>query len=645
MDKLISSLAALQSNWVPKDSVSTFLPYIKNLFRSMRYDTIYYQTISEDFENKYGFSLPIFILQPIMQKMIEYGLVKRITKNNQYKVYLSKIEETDIDAKAEKFTKMYNSLIDGLYKSVNSESFTRTDSENTWKDFFNKHSNDVIRDANFLHAGNIDSRRSFSIGKYIEYLSDNCPELFNFITDVCIGKILLTTMYNEGIDSSSFNGVKIFLDTKFIFRLIGVEDEYYQKSYITLIDILNQSKAQLYYFKQVYQEVQNILNDSYNWIDNIDFDPSKASDITLFLRSKKKTKEYVMDIIAELDNILHSYNITEYPFSYSNVDYKPFESYKDIEKAIINEYRASNPWFDKEKKTYTIECDAKSVEQMYYIRNFNSIGYLNELNAVFITPNTGLVNAVKKFNKVIYPGSIPPVSTDIFIGMLVYDENLSRIIDITKNNILAYCHSTYKPSKQLVEKYVSELDRAYKKGKITESEYRFRRQHPMILTVLSHITKNNVENYSANTEFDVWKEAQEIIKAEERAKHTPVITSLQNEIDEKNKIISDATAKNEEMEKVHSELSAAVDEKDMIINNLLSDNKEIIARVSKMVTITAQVIIVIILTTFAIISKLNNWIASLIVTGILDLVSIILNKSIYKIIKEKIESIVGKWLS
>ena len=113
----------------------------------------------------------------------------------------------------------------------------------------------VLNDENIKEViENIDkehiSKEMYAFYKYVIYMYKTDYELFKVIQKFCMGYIVANALSLDNISSSNiiFKNKKIFFDTNFILRLLGLEGEFYQNSYIGILNLLLVVVVGDYYF-------------------------------------------------------------------------------------------------------------------------------------------------------------------------------------------------------------------------------------------------------------------------------------------------------------------------------------------------------------------------------------------------------------
>ena len=550
MEKTVKNYYILKAKWLPQDSISTFKPFVINLIKGEHIESCTIEEISDYYNNKYGYRLEFFILRPILNNLRSDG--KAQVKNGIWHFDLDNMPNIDLESDANEFDNKYQSLIKGFVNFCNAPQEINIDTAD-------KIICEFIDDNNFdakIYTGNgtfydeSDTYRYFLSG-YIQSLKKANDPLFEFLVSLCEGVLIKSYMFNEGLKSSAFVNKKLFIDTPIIFRLLGYYGDFYKQEYRFLIHNLINNHCKVFIFNRNYQEVLHVLKNAEKYVENIQYDMSKASDVCNYFRSQKMSGEDVAEEIELLDSHLTELGIEKHADEADWSEQKYVESYEKIKSCIIEEYEFNQKAYLHYSEN-AIAIDTDSTIHIYLLRKNNSAIRLSDAQYFYISSNYAFVNAIRKYNNSIYKETISPVVSDAFIGMIISGENSMKAQEIATNRILSFCYSAYKPSSSILNRFVELIEQEKNEIKITEQDYIALRNHPMVTDFLVRSTQNNVEELTTNTVYEVL----DMIKAEH-------IFDVQDSFDRQMK---------EKEESFHNEVNELRSQKDKEIKQLQDDN-------------------------------------------------------------------------
>ena len=269
IDNNIINVAILNSKILGDNIIEAYIPFVSTLIASNKYKEIKIEQICDDFYYKYSFKIPAMSMKEILLRMQKKDMIYR-DKKGKIIPNLDKIYETDFESEYKETLKKYEN-ISNKYIEFTKEKFqinvSKEKAEECFSEFIKENFLDtVLNDENIKEViDNIDkeqiSKEMYAFYKYVIYMYKTDYELFKVIQKFCMGYIVANALSIDNISSSNviFKNKKIFFDTNFILRLLGLEGEFYKNSYMGIIDVLRENNCKLYVFSHTYDEIKNIL--------------------------------------------------------------------------------------------------------------------------------------------------------------------------------------------------------------------------------------------------------------------------------------------------------------------------------------------------------------------------------------------------
>jgi hypothetical protein len=337
----ICSLAILTSNWHvnKRDYIENFIPFIATLISKKNYKKIAIEEIISDFQNEFGLAIPYHPMQSILIRAKRRGLIQKSGK--AFLPIIDNVRNFEFSSEAQNQMRQQEKVINEIrIFAKNSYNYEMTDEkvEHSLIAFLKDYDLEILfasEDKGLLPEVKASKKDKFIINKYISKVYESEPILFQFIVDIAIGNLMANSLFYR--DFSKFvgklNNVCFYLDTPFIFRLIGLEGEQRASVYEEFIKTLHDEGACIMLFRHTYEESYEILEDCLNWVENVSYDPSRASAVLRYFVENNYTKIDVQRYINRIDTILRSNYI-----SGSNIVEKPdiqkFAKYNEDEEKI-----------------------------------------------------------------------------------------------------------------------------------------------------------------------------------------------------------------------------------------------------------------------------------------------------------------------
>ena len=144
------------------------------------------------------------------------------------------------------------------------------------------------------------------------------PDLMEFLTKLVTGSILADCLtFHEQLENGRLlDGVTVVFDTARVFMALGIDEAQRQEHYTTLISALKAKGARVVMFQHSYNEMQYIVLGAADWVENVLYDPLKASETTAYFRSVNATRNEVLEYSDALKQ-----HITDIGIDIIDVDY------------------------------------------------------------------------------------------------------------------------------------------------------------------------------------------------------------------------------------------------------------------------------------------------------------------------------------
>ena len=519
IDNNIINVAILNSKILGDNIIEAYIPFVSTLIASNKYKEIKIEQICDDFYYKYSFKIPAMPMKEILLRMQKKDMIYR-DKKGKIIPNLDKIYETDFESEYKETLKKYEN-ISNKYIEFTKEKFqidvSKEKAEECFSEFIKENFLDtVLNDENIKEViDNIDkeqiSKEMYAFYKYVIYMYKTDYELFKVIQKFCMGYIVANALSIDNISSSNviFKNKKIFFDTNFILRLLGLEGEFYKNSYMGIIDVLRENNCKLYVFSHTYDEIKNILETAKVNLNNTN---ELSPEVQKYFWNNNKTEGDIILLIATLDKKLNELGIFISRVAYDNTNHKYEIDEQALYDEIINIYsRRKN--FDEKTKSDMIWADVKSMALIYRDIKLIRAYSIQTLQDVFVTTNQALAYACKNFDKTLgkKENAIAPCMTDIFLGTILWVQNPIRYDKYNEKQILASCYSSVKLNNKSLSKFSVELENLKEKQIITNEDYMLMKDYKIVEDMLSDKIMGNSDNIDEKTTFEVIQEIKDNI--------------------------------------------------------------------------------------------------------------------------------------
>lgn len=522
IDNNVVNVAILNSKILGNNILEAYIPFVSTLISVNHYDEIRIEQICSDFYSKYHFRIPAMPMKEILSRMQKKDMIFR-DKRGKIIPNLDKIYETDFESDYKDILKKFEN-ISNKYIEFSREKFqlevSKEKAEECLGKFIKENYMDTILNDEYINEviDNMDSeiisQEMYSFYKYIIYLYNTDYELFKVTQKFCMGYIVANALSLDNVSTNSiiFKNKKVFFDTNFILRLLGLEGDFYKKSYIGIIDILKENNCKLYVLAHTYDEIKNVLESAKQNLNNTTELSSEVQ--KYFWKSNYKEGDIVL-LIATLDKKLNNMGIYISSLVYDNNSNKYQIDEEKLYDEIIKVY-SKRKTFDEESKKDMILNDVKSMALIYRDIKLTRSYSIETLIDVFITTNQGLAYACKIFDKSLgkKDNSLAPCMTDVFLGTILWIQNPVRYDSYNEKQILASCYSSIKLDSKSMSKFSRELENLKENEKITNEDYMLMKNYSVVEDMLSDKIMGNSDNIDEKTTYEVIQEIKNNITNE-----------------------------------------------------------------------------------------------------------------------------------
>jgi len=548
----VSSLAILTSNWQvnKKDYIENFIPFIATLIKKQNYKHIDVNTLCKDFGKEFGLSIPFHPMKTILIRAKKRGLIRK--EHGGFVPVRDKITEYEFSSSAKEQLRKQEKVITEIIsfaKQKYQQVITKEIAEAAFISFLKTHDLDILfaaEEETLLPKVSASKKDKFIVYSFIRHAYESEPETFKFIVDAAIGHLMANSLLYREFSRfvGKLRGICFYIDTRFIFRLLGLEGEQRETVYSEFLKTLTREGASLYVFRHTYEETMEILEHCTSWVENPAYDPSRATPVLQFFVEHSYTKLDVMRFINKVDAVLeehgiHKKNIVEPPDKTRDTIYQIDES--QLQDLIIETYKRFDPFFDEMNKELTLKRDIDSIAAIYKLRKGANPRRLKDAGHVFMTTNGGLAYAARKYEilRSENPFNIPACVTDTFVGTILWLQSPAKILEINERKIIAECYAALRPDSRLIKKYLAEVEKFKNEKKIDENTYYMLRCDSVTLDLLEEKTLGDPDNFNSTVLSEILDEIRAGLSKEERVKlikekkeHIKTVQKLQTVIEQ-----------------------------------------------------------------------------------------------------------------
>ncbi len=597
------------------DHIDTHIPMVATLFNEKKYEEVSSRNIkevSDDFFNRFQLKIPSHAMTSIINRMKKKGYFRK--EHGSFKPVFGKLKVEDISIQSKTITREYNSLIlkiKNFFSEKYGEDISEENIENGLLSYLKHYDIDILflsDSKSILPDVKKAKKILYLIGKFIEHAYTKDAEAFQYLVNISIGHALASSIIidKKELLEGSLNKLNIFFDTPWLFDLLGTKGIGRKNMALELLDLVLENKGKTKLFDINFGELQTNLdlcisdftakreNGSKTYQDCLQNEIGESeimeinSNLTELLEKlglevksppdHNETKKYEIDVVKLYDLITKTYEEQQIIDQIRKID----EELKEHEKALKKDSEPTEVKSTKKKiakeppaeeddsrDNQTIWRDVNAISGIYRLRKGNIPKNLRDTKALFVTRNSSLALAAKRFNQDKGSGksAIPTTITDTLLGTMIW-LNTPEIADkIARKKLISDCFALTSPDPALISQYLEECEKLKSKSKISEKEYLVLRSYQGAYKILTSKTYGDVNEFSAKTPFEVLQELIHIneskenqrrdelekVKDEELEKSSELVEALRTEIEETtNRLEGQAAGKQGQLDRIYS---------------------------------------------------------------------------------------------
>ena len=317
-------------------------------------------------------------------------------------------------------------------------------------------------------------------------------------------------------------------------------------------------------FQHSYNEMQYIVLGAADWVENVLYDPLKASETTAYFRSINATRNEVLEYSDALKEHIMDIGIDIIDVDYDTKTHPYYEDETRIYSMIAEKYAATNPHFDEAAQKKSMEFDARSLSHIYVLRKGQAPMRISDCGYLFITANRSLNRVAADFHRLSgkLERSLPASVTDVFLGTYIWLSDPVKITEMNERLMIANAYLAFQPNSELVSKLSSTVNTLLKKGEISSDTCYALMGNRLVLDRLAEKTLGDPEAYHESTpleilqemmeesrqageadaekRFDAWKQQNAIEQAALHQKHMQESTAINTDLVHMTKIALDS---------------------------------------------------------------------------------------------------------
>ena len=346
------------------------------------------------------------------------------------------------------------------------------------------------------------------VSKYVLSIQKTDPKLFDSFMVLVTGHMLANALLCPDLKQAPkmYKRVTFYFDTPLLVRRLGLEGDAKRAAVENLIKLLRNLEATVAIFSHSRDELKRVIHGASNYLDS----PDGRGAIVMEARKAGTTKSDLLVLAGQVDEKLSAAGIEVIQTPRYEADFQIDESV--FEEVLNDEISYLNPRAKKD--------DINSVRSIYVLRSGKSPRNVELANAVFVTSNSSFAQAAFEYGKDHEASrEVSSVITDFSLANMAWLKAPLGAPTLPMVEVIAFSYAALEPSNSLLDKYLTEIDKLEKQGKITERDHQLLRSSEIAKRELMNLTLGEENALTEQTVTETLNRVVSEIKKEESDKY------------------------------------------------------------------------------------------------------------------------------
>lgn len=332
----------------------------------------------------------------------------------------------------------------------------------------------------------------YVVNAFIKHAHETSVELFDNIMVLVKGHMLANALICPDLDGTrqKFSDVVFFLDTPLVLDVIGLHGEEPRAAATELLDLLRRLKGTIAIFEHTYLEVDGVIRSAESkYADN----EARARVVVEAKRAGRTASDLAL-CRARLEQTLEEAGVKKTPRP-------PFEAAFQIdEKRLEEDLRVALGYFYEGAARHDVEL----IRSIYALRRGRAPTRAENCRAIAVTTNPIFARVAYKFGQMHESSrEVSTVITDFSLANIAWLKAPLGAPDLPRLEVLANCYAAMEPPPNIWKKYLDEVDRLRKDGRISPEDHEILRFSIQARDELMDVVLGETEQISASTVQDV----------------------------------------------------------------------------------------------------------------------------------------------
>ena len=347
------------------------------------------------------------------------------------------------------------------------------------------------------------------VADFVQHLRRTSPERFESFLVMLQGHMLANALTRPDLSTaqSHYGKVTFYFDTPLLVQFLGAEGDAKRDAASDLLRLLTRLRGRTAAFSHSLDELRTVLEGAAEHLNS----PGGRGAIVLEARRRKTTKSDLLLLCGLAEDRLAEAGIEVVPTP-PHID--RFQIDEEVFEQVLED--GISYWNPRAK-----QYDITSVRSIFTIRGDKSAPFLERARAVLVTSNIAFAKAAWEYGQR-YEGfrDVSSVITDFSLANMAWLKVPMGAVGVPTTQLLAYSYAALQPSRQLLDRYMNEIDKLETAGDVPERSLQLLRSSTKVYDELTRLTLGDDSTVTESTLSEIHDRIEKEIKKEETAKLT-----------------------------------------------------------------------------------------------------------------------------
>jgi succinate dehydrogenase flavin-adding protein (antitoxin of CptAB toxin-antitoxin module) len=523
----LSLLESLKANKI-SDEIDLFLPFIAVTLSNLGILEITPEIVQDELSKSFGFKPPISAVKVFITRAKKRQLLHK--KNHAFipNIKVVNLWQNDYHQKKndiESSLKLLRSeFIEFAQKTFNKE-LSPTECDTLIEEFIHKNiasaSDAKVFEKNQLH--NKLKNTDHVTASFLNHIHKNKTSSLEHFSQIVKGRLLANylCLADKIGTKSNYSNLTVYLDTPIIVGLLGFSEPQKQNSLKEFVNLLKNVGINLYIFDKTLDEIQQLLSAWKEDLAQNNYQRFKTKTLEV-LRHKNYSPARLDTEIKLLESSLKDMGIA--------IKY----GFKLNQRFQCDEIALENAISKNFKESKDLVHDTVCISRIYNMRQGNLISNLNQSFAVFVTLNTGLMEAANYFFEEQIPKQkVPLIVSEQWMTTMFWLKKPELFETLPTEQIISSAYALLYTDDQFWKSFITKLEQLEKNHKITEENFILVRWDKDLLAMVHNMSVDVGTHFSNENVFDIVeaiKQKNSQIQDQERSQFQSIIDAKDSQL-------------------------------------------------------------------------------------------------------------------